>query len=149
MTSQISFNNRWIIQMSQLRTLIQTLMKTYNSLCRCFNKQQRNLKKILMASNHQSRKLNRLVLKILNNKFRNFKALLRLLLLRIIRILSKIIKIMNKTTIKNRMIKMSKNKKKNKFKKTYYQCETQSKIMYRKRRLKKKKMMMMNQQKWQ
>lgn len=149
MTSQISFNNRWIIQMSQLRTLIQTLMKIYSSLCRCFNKQQKNLKKILMASNLQSRKLNRLVLKILNNKFRNFKALLRFLLLRIIRILSKIIKIMNKTTIKNRMNKMSKNKKKNKFKKTYNQCKTRSKLMYRKRRLKKKMMMMMNQQKWQ
>jgi hypothetical protein len=98
-----------------------------------------------MASNLQSRKLNRLVLKILNNKFRNFKALLRFLLLRIIRILSKTIKIMNKTTIKNRMNKMSKNKKKNKFKKTYNQCKTRSKLMYRKRRLKKKKMMMMNQ----
>jgi len=81
-----------------------------------------------MGSNLQSRKLNRLVLKILNSKFRNFKAHLKLQLPKIIRILNKIIKIMKKTTIKNRLNKMSKNKKRSKFKKTYNHWKSQSKI---------------------
>ncbi len=58
--------------------LIQIPIKIFNSSCRCFNSKQKRQKKILMESNLKSRKLNKLALKILNNKFKNFKAILNL-----------------------------------------------------------------------
>lgn len=58
-----------------------------------------------MESNLKSRKLNKLALKILNNKFKNFKAILILKSNKMFRILNKKIKKIN-NTMKNKMNKL-------------------------------------------
>jgi hypothetical protein len=58
-----------------------------------------------MESNLKSRKLNKLALKIFNNKFKNFKAILNLKSNKMFRILNKKINKIN-NTMKNKMNKM-------------------------------------------
>ena len=102
-----------------------------------------------MGLNLKSRKLNRLAPKILYSKFRNSKALSRVQVLRIIRILSKTINKIYKT-IKKRMNKknISNQKKSNKFKKMYNYLKIQFKIKDRKRTKRKRKKMMMTMSQW-